>query len=94
MWASINYVDKQGGVAQRSKVNETAYAYLVNLSAKDGGVCVKNPQNSINVIYGCPLNQNVSCEIGTPQHRGSPGVHKLLLYLYFLCIKGAISVAK
>ena len=26
--------------------------YLVNLSTKGGGV--KNPQNSVNVVYGCP----------------------------------------
>ena len=32
-------------------INDTTYAYLVNLSTEG----VKNPQNSVNVVHGCPL---------------------------------------
>ena len=47
--AFINYVDQERGrVSQMS----TMYAYVVNLSAKG----VKNLQNPVNVVYGCPLN--------------------------------------
>ena len=41
-------------VAPRKNVNHSTFAYVVNLSTKGGGR-VKNPQNSVNVVYGCPL---------------------------------------
>ena len=55
--ASINYVDKQEGGRGFPNVNDTTEAYLVNLSTKGGGG-VKNPQNSVNVVYGCPLSDS------------------------------------
>ena len=54
--ASINYVDKQGGGRGSPNVNDTTYAYLVNLSTK-GEEGIKNPQKSVNIVYGCPLSR-------------------------------------
>ena len=51
--ASINYVDKQGerGLAKC----QPYYITLCNKIVNEGGMGVKNPQNSVNVIYGCPI---------------------------------------
>ena len=49
---SINYVDKyRGGGVTQPHVNDTTYAYVVNLSTKG----VTNHQNPVNVVYRCSL---------------------------------------
>ena len=53
--ASINYVDKQRGGRGSPKClryNISLFSKLVNEMVRGG---VKNPQNSVNIVYGCPL---------------------------------------
>ena len=49
---SINYVDKQGGGGVGSPKYQGYHISFVN----EGGREVKNPQNSVNVVYVCPLS--------------------------------------
>ena len=52
--ASINYIDKQGGgIVTKMSVIVDWYAYLFSKLVKKGG------QNSVNVVYGCPLISEV-----------------------------------
>ena len=50
--AFINYVEKQG-IGGQTNVNNTTYYHVVKLSIKGEGI--ENPQNPVNVVYGCPL---------------------------------------
>ena len=54
--ASINYVDKkgEGEVAQMS----TILHKLNEQTCQRRGRGAKNPQNFVNVIYGCPLKSS------------------------------------
>ena len=49
--ASINYVDKQRGERGLSKCQWYLFSKHVNEGGRGG---VKNSQNSVNVVYGCP----------------------------------------
>ena len=51
MGASINYIDKQGEGAKCQQY----YISLCSKFVNEGGGGVKNPQNFVNVVYGCPL---------------------------------------
>ena len=56
---SINYVDKQGG--ERGEGSPKCQRYYINLFSElvnEGERGVKNSQNFVNVVYGCPLELN------------------------------------
>ena len=52
---SINYVDKQGGGRGLPKYQRYYISLFSKLVNEGGGV--KDPQNSVNVVYGCTLSQ-------------------------------------
>ena len=49
MGASINYVEKKGGGRGRPNVNDTTK------HTNEGSGGVKNPYNSVKLVYGFPL---------------------------------------
>ena len=65
MGASINYGDKQGGGRGSPKCQR----YYISLFSK---LVNKNPQNSVNVVYGYPLYQNFTSNLNQLQRAWGP----------------------
>ena len=41
---------------------DSTYVYVVNLSMREEGV--KYPQNSVNIVYGCPIGSKIKSTLG------------------------------